>query len=379
MDTIDFLVLAAHGTGIHAFHTYANMLPGISCLSHGISEKAIREFLRNPGHTAKGLILDTPALDEGFLDAILARCSPQCTLVVLSRDPLERLKSVVNTHVLWWAEATAGVFDRPGHATKLYGCADVKTMTETLLDAPNMNTSWKLLPLVAPRMHNFLVFDIRELYPENAERSLLSLLALLEKGKLPQGSIPGFSIPRSLVYRKENSFVRFIKKLRLRHGDAWFAIKPCPYEFCSSYGLEQDIVLLRDPADYGFSLGDYEGELAFVLCEYDHHSRTNAMNIVRQRLEQEPELLLDYCADISRRHAFAQKLADCVALTNDGLLDFARSDRQFGSALRQFFQNHEHCLTACGRDASSSWQATQDFSTALASILAAGAGATPGD
>lgn len=29
MSTIDFLVLAPHGTGIHAFHTYANMLPGI--------------------------------------------------------------------------------------------------------------------------------------------------------------------------------------------------------------------------------------------------------------------------------------------------------------------------------------------------------------
>lgn len=101
--------------------------------------------------------------------------------MVLSRDPLERLKSVVNTHILWWAEAVAGVFDLPGHATKLYDCGDVQTMTETLLGAPNMNTSWKLLPVLAPRMQKLLVFDIRELYPENAEQSLFSLTTAIER------------------------------------------------------------------------------------------------------------------------------------------------------------------------------------------------------
>lgn len=139
------------------------------------------------------------------------------------------------------------------------------------------------------------------------------------------------------------------------------------------------MVLSGNPADYGFSLGDYDGELTFVLCEYDHHSRANAMKIVRQRLAKEPAFLHDYCADISRRHALAQKLADSVALTNEALLDFARGNRHFGIALQQFFTNHEQCLTACGRKVSDSWQGTQRFSAKLASTLAEAWGTESGE
>ncbi|WP_297044842.1 hypothetical protein [uncultured Desulfovibrio sp.] len=341
MEFLDFIVLAAHGAGIHAFHTYANMFGNMACLDKDADAETLDAFLQ-ANDTLKGAIIDSAgAVADGRLAAVLDRSGSDSAFVILTRDPLERLLSVANTHILWWAESASGVSGRQLSRTNLHQYGDVKTfLANKLLGADNMNTLPRILPLLASKTNKYIFFDIHDLYPEHVEDSLAMLRGSIGERAGTQREANGFSIPNALIYKKENSFVRYIRPLWLRHKDVFFAISPCPREFCAAYGLEPHIVMSRDPADLGFTLGDYEGELAFVLTEYAHHAPENARRIVRGLLENRPSLLRDYCQDVSRRHRFASILTDALFLTDAKLLDMAREDPAFAAALRAFLNDH---------------------------------------
>lgn len=344
MNPLDFIVFTAHGAGIHAFHTYANMYENMACLDMDADAETLDAFLL-ANDTLKGAIIDSAnAVANGRLAAVLDRSDSDSVFVILTRDPLERLLSVANTHILWWAESASGVFSRPLPQTSLHQYGDIKTfLAKKLLDADTMNTLPRILPLLASKTNKYIVFDIHDLYPEHVENSLAMLRRCCrakEREAGTQRETNGVSIPNTLIYKKENRFVRCIKPLWLRHRDVWFAISPCPREFCTAYGFEPHIVTSRDPAELGFTLGDYEGELAFVLTEYAHHAPENAMRIVRGLLENRPSLLRDYCQEMSRRHRFAATLTDALFLTDEKLLDMAREDPAFAMALATFLNNH---------------------------------------
>lgn len=347
-DTFDFIACAAHGSGIHAFHTYANMSGEMRCLDADADTNAIDAFLKTDA-APKGIIIDTAgAAASGHLNYIREHSARKCVFVILTRDPLERLLSVTNTHILWWAESAAGVFAQPLARTCLYQSGDIRGLTAELLALDVMNTLPRLLPLLPQQKDRLLFFDIHDLYPEHVEDSLAMLRRSIgERGREgTQREANGFSIPNALIYKKENNFVRYIRPLWLRHKDVWFSIIPCPREFCAAYGLEPHIVMSRDPADLGFTLGDYEGELAFVLTEYAHHAPENARRIVRGLLENRPSLLRDYCQDVSMRHRFASTLAEALFLTDAKLLDMAREDPAFAAALRAFLNDHVETVAA---------------------------------
>lgn len=360
MKPLDFLVLASHGSGIHAFDTYVNMLAGVRCLGSNVNREQVDAFLAGTPSGKNGLVLDSAAaIANGLLEHVLRHAGKDCILVILGRDPLQRLKSVVNTHVLWWAESAAGVFERSAYATVLYAHGDVGSLTASMLAAENMNTVPQILPLVSPIIKRRIYFDIHDLYPENAPASLNNLYQMLYGVPLP--FFP--AIPDTLIYRKENSFVRFIKKLFIPYNDVYFGLTPCPREFCDALGLTSRIVVECDPREVGFSLGTYDrgAGLAFVLADRAHHAPENAQRIAREILEKEPSRLVEYCTDLSRRNHLALTLSRALELTDECLAELARQTPDFGRALRNFLERPRKVLAEAGIMMPEQWDESSRF------------------
>lgn len=257
-DALDFIVLGAHGSGLNAFHTFANTISGIECIDWKTSTDKLKASLHANTHNKKGLVVDRADIKRnGRLECILQNLSSDCLLICLVRDPCARFKSVVNTHIQWWAESVAGTFDLPLSSNRLFTCGDEITHLKSIIKTPTMNTQVELFQEFSTQCRDILFYDISDLFPQNAASTFQKLSEVL----LGQ-PLENFSVPGCLPFSRENLFVKFIKPLKLEDN---LKLKPCPVEFLEIYGYSQnDIVEKFAPDEYGFTLGDFPGDVALV-------------------------------------------------------------------------------------------------------------------
>lgn len=168
-----FIVLAAHGSGINAFVSFLNQIENLQCLKSGSSVEDYKNFLKSNFVSYKGCVIDkTTLLKNNILEYILQNISQDCILITIMRDPLQRLKSVMNTHILWWAETVSGTYCLNLKNDILYKNGDEKSFLSYLLNFPTMNTVVELYKMISHLFVRKLFYDISDLYPENAVNAL---------------------------------------------------------------------------------------------------------------------------------------------------------------------------------------------------------------
>lgn len=133
-DTFDFVCIASHGSGIKAFRRYLTMLDGVRCLLYPASLEQVENFLEQEGK--KGVILDsTSYLENGISEYILRNTTPGFLPIILSRDPVDRLLSVANTHLLWWAQSISGVFEKNVYKENIFPYSSMKHFIRHIINA----------------------------------------------------------------------------------------------------------------------------------------------------------------------------------------------------------------------------------------------------
>lgn len=176
----DFIVLGGHGAGLNAFHTFANMIDGVECIDWKTPTDTLKDRLHGNPHNKTGLVVDRSDIKrDGRLEFIVQNLSENCLLICLERDPCARLKSVINTHIQWWAESVAGTFDLPLSSNRLFIYGDEITLLKSLVKDPTMNTVVKLFREFSAKCRDILFYDISDLFPQNAASTFQRISEIL--------------------------------------------------------------------------------------------------------------------------------------------------------------------------------------------------------
>lgn len=326
-DKLDFIALGGHGSGLNAFDAFIPQLEDVVFLYRDLTEEKISAFLGSNTSKKHGVLIDrTSDAYNALLPYIIRNLSPDFSLIVLTRDPLARIKSVCNTHIQWWAESVAGTYELPLQSTMFFNCGDSKTLLATMLAESTMNTVTKYFQLFASRCRDLLFLDISDLYASNINNTFETIAQTLHIGKPHE-----LSVPDALPFSRENLFVRYVKRLRLNLSAGrdilTISLKPCPAVFCDIYGFsEENTILSVYPEEIGFTLGKFPGKVSFVICN-DNGLTQEAISKIRKSIENESakirEILLNYTADLSRRHHFSQKLYAAAELTDKRMMEFS--------------------------------------------------------
>lgn len=354
--TFDFIVLGGHGAGLKAFHTFANMISGIDCFDWKIPVDNLKDCLTHNTENKKGIIIDREDIEKkGKLNFLLRNLSSQTLLICLMRDPCTRLKSVVNTHIHWWAESVAGTYNLPLSSNRLFLCGDELTLLKFIITNPIINPVVKLFHEFSTKCHKIHFYDISNLFPENAPGTFQQIAEILLGRPLKN-----FSVPGCLPFSRENLFVKFITPLTLGNN---LQFKPCPVEFLPLYGYAQsDIVASFDPEEYGFPLGDFPGDVALVPMAPGHFSAgalaSDAIDLKRASIEE-------YIDEVSRRHKFAKKLSETLLLTDEKLVEFSATDAQLAAQLSEFILSQEELVLHEAPEQLEHWKVSKNIFEAL--------------
>lgn len=334
---LDFIVLGAHGSGLNACHNFITQLKDVKCLYPCVSVASLTDFLNKTCQAHAGAIIDsTMPKRPGVLEAIRHSLSKDCLLIVLTRDPLARLKSVMNTHLSWWAEAVAGTYEMELGETLLYIYGSQQRLLYNLLIDSTMNAVVKLYHSLAQKCRKTLVYDISALFCGNSASTFQEISSHLRNKPLEEP----LQIPESRPFSRQNLFARYVKPLFLdlvrKGARRRFTIRPCPRQFIQIYHYaEKQILLCQNPDELGFPLGHFTGEICFASAAPEDITEDEAA-FLRKKLSSRPEIMRNYIDDLQRRHSFAENLFKTVRITDRKLLAWAREDADLAKVLLDF-------------------------------------------
>ncbi len=359
-DTFDFVCIASHGSGIKAFRRYLTMLDGVRCLLYPASLEQVENFLEQEGK--KGVILDsTSYLENGISEYILRNTTPGFLPIILSRDPVDRLLSVANTHLLWWAQSISGVFEKNVYKENIFPYSSMKHFIRHIINAKTMNAVVGFIDCIKEKYEEMLFVDVHDIYPENASK----VLGIIEE-KLNIAGGGGVTIPPGIVYAKGNSFVSRIKKLYINYNNLKFRIVPCPSLFCDAYGYENDIVITCNRDECGFTIGDnLIKEISFVCDDYGQCSKDDAKKILRSIFMNDESIIKKYCTDVSSRNRLANQIAENLYLSEEKIFALAADDKDFAGALFTYLEREIRSMERyCPRQLEN-WENTISFAASL--------------
>ena len=140
-------------------------------------------------------------------------------------------------------------------------------------------------------------------------------------------------------------------------------LKPCPVEFLSIYGYSQnDIVEKFAPDEYGFTLGDFPGEVALVPLAPKMHAADAPLYKFQHHKHK---ILQAYIDDLSRRHQFAKKLVELLFLTDQKLLEFSATDSEVELELCNFISSQRELVFNAAPEQLSHWKNSENISANL--------------
>lgn len=328
-EKLDYAVLAAHGSGINALNGFMNMQSDSSCLHHADEDK-FNNFLASDNDRKKGVVIDSTLFEQnGLLERILN--FPPELLIVLTRDPLARMKSVINSHIQWYANSATGFFEREVRDVLLWQHGGIANFINFMLPSHNMNTAATLFLKIRPFFKNIIFFDASAFAPDK----VLETLNLIRKNlKLPE--IIRIDGPSSLVFTKENTFVRDIRRLRFAIDDDVYYLKPYPFDHMPILQMNnEDVIITVEPEKVGFEVGKFAGPIGFVA---DGRQPTAAQKTaIRDLLNKYPHVVNRYCKDVSNRYKMAEKIANALFLDNEGALALCRENAETGRIVKEYF------------------------------------------
>ncbi|WP_308620499.1 hypothetical protein [uncultured Desulfovibrio sp.] len=359
-----FIVLASHGSGVHALHAYLTMLPGVECLLYPKSKEQIEIFLKSGG--IKGVILDSSAyMENGIFDCILKNLEGQTLAIVLSRDPVERLNSVVNTHILWFAQSASGVFEK----STVFPFSGIPGLLDHVIHAKTMDSVPGYTKCIHEKADSMLFFDMSDIYPEKYAHTLSKIakyLSIPERERERERE----NLTNCMPFGKENRFFHKIKRLRIHDKNLTFSLVPCLTAFCHEYGYAEDVIITTTRDECGFFLGDNAlKEISFVCIDYDHCSRKNAKRILSHILSRDWGKIRNYCLNISARNGLAKQIAENLYLTDKKLLDTSEENRTLGHALDIYVENEIQNMTKYCPEQLMYWERTLALHAELKGIL----------
>lgn len=366
----DFVILGAHGSGLNAINSFLNLTANIKCMFSQITTKTIENFFQNSEvDSTLGIIVDTKEIiNDPVINYLLSHLSSDVILIVLLREPIERIKSVMNTHLQWWADAVSGAHEVSLSQTMLYNWGDESSLLCELLSEDCVNPVPTMYEKFSQSFENKIFFDISALYPENIIKTLNKLSSYF-----PFSHLNELLIPQSLPFSRKNLFVRYVKKLYLdiKLPDKNFSIslQPCPQEFCSLYGFTDERILLTiKQNEYNFTLGDFSGDISFVICnpaKFDLNDIKNIKNYIRNN----PLIIENYIADLTKRHNFSKLILKSLLLTDTKLMNFAKHNTHQALLLYNYCNTQYQFMKNEAPDFIKKWSNTLHFIKELENIL----------
>lgn len=323
---LDFVILGSHGSGLNAMQKYLNQCDACHVLLHNgqTCVHHVEPFLQQ--HTGtRGMFVDRAFSGPKAtmdLDKLLAYCRQGYTLVVTTRDPLEQILSVINTHIRWWAEASIGLSTTPMTSLLLYQSMSVAGLCSKMLESSIMWAVQKMLPHMTANAGQIFVIDVNELHPPQIEQTLLTMFRAI--GIDTQDHAWRIKLPDSLVYSQVNRFVGKVPKLACS-GPMDFTLDPCPEEFCDLLDRDKSLMLCYDPEAIGFTLGNFSGSIGFE-CNRDEINTSGLtadafLKTVKDIVEADNlQILRTYASNLSQRHATAISVFEHLKVTSDKIL-----------------------------------------------------------
>lgn len=359
---IDCIVLAGHGTALGSIVAYLRRFESMDVLwsAPNSLEQCLPDFLETDFdfHT---LILDHDGYFE-HIELIRKFLAPTLTLIVMTRDPIDQIESVVNTHIFWWALCAFGASEAETlGGLYLYQSGSLVACLKSIIVSGYLWPTTKILPALSNRVSKVYFTDVSDLSPKSA-RNTLSHISQLIYGR---SRAYAFEEPHSRIFCRKNRFIGNIKKLHNKELLS-FSLEVCPAEFYSALGKIHTTSLHYNPSDVGFSSGDFKGDLAFE-CKSDDPVQKQIppekfLAIVRRCVEANNKLILrSYCEDISTRIASAESLYSDICFNNDKIFSVFDGDKSLTSFFLAQTEDLGALLTSHGSKIPSAWKTTHVF------------------
>lgn len=357
---INCLVLAGHGAALGSMVAYLRQFESMNVLWGNIENlvETIPEFLSDncQHHT---LIVDR--VDYlAKIDKILEHCSKPYTLVVMTRDPVEQIKSVANTHLYWWALSSVGVYSISRiEETLFYKFGCIRRLLTGVLLSKFLWPISSLLPTLAKHAGCILFTDVNDLNP-GKDLETLTRLSLAIYGR-PNAYKADY--PQGRMFCRENRFIGKVEKFR-HEGKFAFSLEPCPEMFAKLMWKDLSSALTYDPTEIGFNLGDFCGNIAFI-CDTQEIAESKMsphdfIAKVQSIIEQDDKLALrNYCKRLSERVAMAETIYDHVCMSKDTIFSILDKNENDYAVIRKEVQNQAEVLAANGSDLAKNWKTTR--------------------
>lgn len=338
-DRFQMLLAASHGAGTNSFMLYLRKYLDIACLAfNGLNPAGRVRFLQANPDRGKCIFLDSAdySADE-YLDSLRPQTDGAFLLVHLERDPVERLCSVANTHIYWWATRAVGFsVNLPGE-TWLFKEGDVNRLLIKLLKHPTMFSTPSIVPKTRVWTDNYMLIDMEAVKPARIAATLDEISLRLGSRSL---SMKACRINSSTsFYSRTNRFVRAIMPLNIIIDNITVSLRPCPYEMLEMYNFnDNDIAWQGDKETIRFEVGKFENPLAFIFVNKDLDAKLKSK--VRNMLANDINQIRGYVNDIMTRHKFQELFTRDILINNNKLIGLCEWDSKLRINLINYLDRH---------------------------------------
>lgn len=335
----DYIIITSHDQGRMAFCKFINVTNEISCLDHEISlltQSDIITYLNNASSRKfKGICLDARCSDE-MLDFIFAHAKKDFLLICLWRDPLDKLISIINHNVDDFAYIITGCCEHPLSYSIVYQNGTIYQAIDFICRWNFMNTLTEMCDIIDRYKDRLHIVSIDAIAGNRIFNTLNEIYKLLTNDR--KVSLKQFSIPGIRYYSRENQFMHLIRPFIFEYAGNDYSVKPVPIDY---FKYEPDklrnLLLVMPKADCGFTLGDFSGELGFMLIE---DCQDNIKNDLKHLLARNKNRVIQYCHEMSQRHDFAQKFINMLSVSADSCLDIMKENINTGRNIYHYLQRH---------------------------------------
>ncbi len=359
---LNMLVLAGHGTGLGAMLAYLKKFPSFTFLQ--ITDSAtfpqdLTKLLRSDSALC-GMIIEHLAIKD-HMSLVSNACGQDLSVVVMTRDPIDQLRSLFNTHLYWWFLAGVNASNRKDMGI-MHSAGSLLGMLRLLLQANNLWHAVPLLPLFSKKAGQILFTDVKDL-ATGADQATMALIAkmmykapLTLKGALPQGRL----------FTRANRFINNIKPLDCQFGNVPFGLTLCPEEFCPYMGLEPDLAISYEKDEIGFSAGEFSGKVSFVAPAHvlaplglTKEAFIAPLRVVLEKNNR--QVVRTYCEDMSARLATAEQFYNATSLTTEQFYELLLSDKQMADEIEQAIDAFAALLFSHQCQLPESWSSCKEF------------------
>lgn len=338
---LDFIILSSHASGRGALSRYINSLPGVKCLDgyeNPITIESINQFINCNDKIKKGIFIETSnRCNKNTYNYITSNTCDNCLLIVLLRDPLEKLISSYNYNVNVFAHIATGCSNEALEDTYMHMCGYKTKLIERLCKTTSMSTVYDLYPLFSNAIKDKLFIDMNQILPANAHKTLDKIYRILFGHDIGEITFPDIKF-NSIKY----GFVNWIKPLIIQKNNNTFSIKPAPIEYLTINKAYTDkIVFIADSKDYKFNIYDFDGKLAFVVtnsCTLDDKRQLTDM------LSKNKRIIANYCEDLTQRHKMADQIYNLLKTDTANIMDICKSNPATARYVYNFYHNNTDFL-----------------------------------